>query len=128
MNPAHILTPGITIKLAGGRVYGHLTVLGIEVDPTGVGAPGVARQVAAAVVVDPVVTGGVVVIAVRAPAGVRAQPYPADILGPDVAFQMVIIDRDPAAVAGVKVEPAGVTGPGPFVGTVDVARRINYAD
>ncbi len=103
MNPAHILTPGIAIKFTRGRVNGYLAVCWIEVEPTGVGTPGVAGQLAVGSTVDPIVTGGIIGVGVRSPASIRTQPHPADVLGPGVAFQVVIIDRDPAAVAGVEV-------------------------
>ena len=117
--PADILPPGVAVEGASGRVHGHPAVTGVEVDPTHVHAPGVARQVADAVVVDAVVGSRGVGMGAGA-AGTGAQPHPADVLGPGIALQVVAEDSD-AAVVGGEVDPAGIRAPGPFVGGVNVA-------
>lgn len=82
MNPPDVLPPGVAVKAAGGRVYGHLTVSGIEVDPAYISAPGIAGQIAVAVIVHTVVGIRGVAVSVRPAAGVAAQPDPADIFPP----------------------------------------------
>ena len=57
VNPPDVLSPGVAVKAAGGRVYGHPAVGGAEVDPARVGAPDIAGKVARAVIVHAIVSG-----------------------------------------------------------------------
>ena len=86
----------------------------ISIDPAHVGAPAIAGQSAAVIAVDPVIGGIGVGIRIGAAAGVGSQPNPADILGPDIAFQMIPVHGDISADGGVEINPARVRTPGPF--------------
>ncbi len=122
MDPADILSPGVAVEAAGGSIYGHLAVRGVEIDPANVGTPGVAREISSPIMVDAVVIRGRVGVGVGTATLVCAQPDPADVFCPGVAFQMVIVDRIPAAVSGVEIDPANVGDIGPFVICINIGR------
>ena len=53
------------------------------------------------------------------------QPNPANVLAPNIARQMVGANNR-AAVGGIKVEPARVGAPRPFIHRVNVACRLDH--
>ena len=53
MNPPDVFAPGIAIKFARFRVYGHTTVGGVELDPTYIATPGKAGKRATRIAVTP---------------------------------------------------------------------------
>jgi len=77
LDPADILSPGITAKIAAGRINHHLAVAGIEIDPARVTAPGVAKQCAGCIVeVDAIIPGaGVGIIGVTIRSAPEKQDY-----------------------------------------------------
>ncbi len=118
MNPAEVFAPGVAVELVGRGVQGDAAVIvgGREVDPAGGFAPGVpAEGVAAAV--DAVVAGTIIGVVVRSAAAEAAEPNPADIFGPDIAFQMVGVDLYGTEVIA-PLEPAGIFRPGVLVDRV----------